>query len=287
MAEEYFIGFDIGGSSVKAALVANKKILKSETEFLPGNLEDLLALLVKMKNKLIEGFKPQKIKGVGFALAGELDKKREIMLESPNISFLNGQPLKKMFKEKFSPFPVKLEHDVYCFLLAEKEIGVAKNFKDVFYLTLGTGIGSALMIGGKIIKGAHGAAGEAGHAIIDITDNADLEDIASNKIFKKMLGLSSLDSSKKMKAGDKKAREVFDQMGKNLGVGLANIINILDPEAVIMSGGIARDKDVILPGIKEEIDKHVVSPEAKKTKILFSELGREGGAIGAALLFER
>jgi len=275
-----YIGFDIGGSSVKAVLVKNKQVIKSYVEDLPDSLFGLLDLLEKIFSELS---KDVSVEGVGVAVAGAMDAKREKMLNSPNIKYLNNQPLKKMIGERLGCL-IKIEHDVHCFLLAEKEIGLAKNFNNIFYLTLGTGIGGAWMVGGKIYTGAHGSAGEAGHIIID--RNQDLEYLASNRFIKKELGLGSIKALKLAQEGDQKTREVFHRLGKNLGTGIANIINIFDPEAVIISGGISEAKEFIEPAIEENIAKYVVSPEAKKTKILFSELGRFGGALGATLLFK-
>ncbi len=275
---------------------ASKKIIKSLVEDLPDNLGDLLLLVVKMKSDLAGEISAEQIGGVGVGLAGCLDSQRANMLRSFNIKYLDNQPIKKLLEEKLKPFSIKIEHDVNCFLLAEKEIGLAKDFKNVFYLTLGTGIGGAYMIDGKIISGSHGAAGEAGHMIIKIKNQKskikineaeDLENLASNKLIKKILGIGSIEAEKRARTGDKKVQEVFAQLGRNLGIGLANLINVFDPEAIILSGGIADAKEFILPGIKEGIKKFVISPAAKETEILFSELGREGGALGAALLFAK
>ncbi|KKS65603.1 MAG: Transcriptional repressor [Parcubacteria group bacterium GW2011_GWC1_43_12] len=274
------LGFDIGGSSVKAILVEKKEIKKSLFEDLPENLDQLLDLAARLKNDLAAG---EEIAGAGFALAGALDKEKENMLASPNIKFLNNQPLKKLFAQKLN-CPVKIEHDARCFILAEKEAGCAKNLKNIFYLTLGTGIGGALMIDGKIIQGAHGSAGEAGHMIIDSILGLDWEKIASIQFIKKCLGIDFEEALKRAEENDAQVQEVFSRLGRNLGLGISGIINTFDPEAVIISGGLARAGEYFLAGMKENIEKYVLSPEAKKTDIIFSDLGRFGGALGAAML---
>jgi len=157
---------------------------------------------------------------------------------------------------------------------------------DVFYLTLGSGVGGAWMVDGKISIGAHGTAGEIAHTIINIDQSIELEAMASNKFIVSLLGIGSVEVGKSAMAGDKKAQEAIGQLGRNLGVGVANIINIFDPEAIIINGGISEAQELILPGIKENIAKFVSSPAARETKILFSQLGRFGGALGAALMFE-
>ncbi len=280
----YYLGFDIGASSIKAALVKDKEIIKKQLEETPLDLDGLLVSLENIFNGLAVDMPKKEINGLGFGFAGMFDGRREIMLNSPNIGYLDNQPLKKLLEKKFGFSPVKVEHDANCFLLAEKETGLAKKFKNVFYLTLGSGVGGAWMTDGKIFTGSHGAAAEVGHMILDIHHGFDLERLVSNKFIVSFLGAASDQAGKLAEDGDARAQEVLSQMGKNLGVGVANIINIFDPEAIIISGGLSEAKKFILPGIEEGIKKFVVSPAARETEILFSQLGRFGGAFGAALL---
>lgn len=282
----YYLGFDIGGSSIKAVLVKYKNVIKSAVEDSPDNFEDLLIKIARMKDELtINIGLMDGITGIGFALPGTINRSRDIVLNSPNIKYLNNQPIKKLLEEKLKPYPIKIEHDVHCFLMAEKEIGFIKDMKNVFFMTLGTGIGGAWMINGEIFFGEHGSAGEAGHMIMDINNGLDLEELASNKFLKKTLGIGSIESTKRAKAGEDQVIKALEQLGKNLGVGIANVINVLDPEAIILGGGITDAKDFIMPGIKEGVEKFVISPNAKETKILFSELSHFGGALGATMLF--
>ena len=281
----FYLGFDIGGSSIKAVLVKDKGIVKSVTEDLPDNLENLLLLVGKMRNNLIENIQADQIGGIGFGIAGAIDASREKVLNSPNIQYLNDQSIKKLLEEKLKPLSIKIEHDVHCFLQAEKEVGLAKELKNVVYLTVGTGVGGAWMVDGKIQIGAHGASGEIGHMIIEVSQQLDFENLTANVFVKKRLGINAVEAEELLRLGDQKAKEIFDERGKNLGIGLANIINIFDPEAIIIGGGVVSAQEFILSGIKEGIEKFVISPAAKATKILFSQLGNFGGALGAAMLF--
>jgi len=281
----YYVGFDIGASSVKAALIKNKEIVKTDLQPLASDLAGLLELFSAMLKELSSDI--AEIDGIGFGFAGMMDKQREVMLVSPNIKYLNNQPLRSLLAEKFKPYSIKIEHDAHCFLLAEKEVGLARDLADIFYLTLGSGVGGAWMASGKISVGAHGAAGEVAHTIINIAQSTELETLASNKFIVSQLGVGSVEAGKSALAGDDRAQEVIKQLGQNLGVGIANIINIFDPEAIIINGGISEAQELILPGIQEGIDKFVSSPAAKETKVLFSQLGRFGGALGAALIFRQ
>ncbi len=200
-----YIGFDIGGSSVEAALVKNRQIIKSLTKETPGDFEGLLELIFEIKSELASGIAPDEISGIGLGVAGALDVRREIILNSPNIQYLNSQPLKQILKEKLNPYSVKLEHDVNCFLLAEKEFGLAKNFKNVVYITIGMGVGGAWMVDGKIQAGAHGAAGEVGHMIIEASQQLDFEDLTANNFVKGKIGVSAAEAERIARAGDRKA----------------------------------------------------------------------------------
>ena len=146
----YYLGFDIGASSLKAVLVKNREIVKSRVQDLPLNLEGLLLALVKIYADLIANISHEELGGAGFALAGVMDRERQIMLNSPNIKYLDNQPIKELLEGRWRGLRLKIEHDAHCFLLAEKTIGLAQNFKDVLYLTLGSGIGGALMMNGRI-----------------------------------------------------------------------------------------------------------------------------------------
>lgn len=283
----FYVGFDIGASSIKAALVKDREVKKTRVQDLPASLESLLLALIKIYTDLIAGLSHEELGGVGFAVAGVFDPARRIMLNSPNIKYLNGQPLRDLLEGRFRGHRLKLEHDAHCFLLAEKKVGLAQDLKNVFYLTLGSGIGGAMLLDGRLFYGAHGAAGEAAHMIVDITGGLEWEDLGANKFIRKNLGVGSLEAEQLWRQGDKKTQAVLEELGRNLGVGLANIINLFDPEAIILSGGLSPLSGALWPGIKENVAKFAVSAAAaKETRILFSSLGRFGGALGAALLFD-
>ena len=245
--ETYFIGFDIGASSIKAVVVKGKKIIRKRISHTPDNLESLLACLIEILGRLTVGINPRKIKGIGFGLAGTFDLERRKVLRSANIKYLTGQSLKKLLQQKFRNYRVELENDVHCFLLAEKKIGQAKKFKSVFYLTLGTGIGGAWMTDRRIFIGAHGAAGEIGHTIINIVNQKgfSFEELAANQFVRGKLGFDAVEAWQRARKGDRRSQAVLDELGRNLGVGLANVINVFDPEAIFLAGGISLAKKFI------------------------------------------
>jgi glucokinase len=172
-------------------------------------------------------------------------------------------------------------------------LGAGRGAEIVFGITLGTGVGGGIVINNKIYRGATGSAVEAGHMTIKFDglkcscgNLGCLEAYCSEKFFKKK-GISPKEAAKKAKAGNKFALKIFKDYGKNLGVGLSNIINLLDPEIIVLGGGISKASKFFLEETKKETKKRTISPLSKKyVKIKIAKLGEIAGALGAALLVD-
>ncbi len=281
------VGVDIGATEIKFVLLKNLKVLKTQKIFTPKNKEKLIKVLKENMNNLIFGIPQSKIKGIGIGVPGPLSKKRDFILNPPNLKCLSNCPLTEII-EKDLNIKARMENDVSCFVLAETILGSAKGAEIVAGITLGTGVGGGIIWKGKLIKGAFGSAGEFGY--ITINSNAEysgfFEDYCSEKFFKRK-GIYSKDLEKKAKKGNKQALKIFQEYGKYLGIGISNVINILDPEVIIIGGGIAKANRFFMKSAKKEIQKRVLSPLSKKfVKIKISKLKDFSGAIGAALLLE-
>ncbi|MEA3273621.1 MAG: ROK family protein [Patescibacteria group bacterium] len=288
---KFTIGFDIGGSSIKSVVYGKGKIMFKHSEDSRDitNIHELTKKLSKIYQKMHRQFKIEKNPLVGVAIAGVLDKKREIMLKSPNIPYLDGLNLRKIFTKQLKG-RIFLENDANCFLIREKEKGVLKNIKSAFCLTLGTGIGGAILLNGEIYRGYNGAAGEIGHMIMGEKNNFEFEDLASIKLLKKHLNLGPQEVKKLADIGDKKALKVLKTFGENLGAGIANIINIYDPQLIIIGGGCAQLKKHLLPVVEKVVRSKIVSPPAKTTEIIFIWEGSKSifvGAEGAAIMTQK
>jgi len=194
-----------------------------------------------------------------------------------------------------------MDNDANCFALGEAILGAGKSTETVFGITLGSGVGGGIIqklkvksekLKVKIYSGAFGSAGEVGHMCIKFDgfrcscgNKGCLEEYASERFIKRKTKISPLELEKKAKRGDRNAQEIYRQLGKNLGVGLANIVNILDPEVIVIGGGISKAGEFILKSAKKEMQKRIISPVSKKyVKIKKAGLGDYAGAIGAALL---
>jgi len=189
------------------------------------------------------------ISKVGIGAAGILDYKTGCILNSPNLKFFEGLCLKKFLNKN-----VRFNNDVNCFLIAEAKLGAAKGYKNALAVAMGTGIGGGIIINKEpIYLGSHGSAGEFGCMIIE-----------NRKTWEKIY--------QETKGDQEKQKQIH-------ALGFANLINSFDPEIIVLGGGGA-----ILPDQKL-LEESIISPLAKKTKIVFGKLGPDANAIGAALLW--
>jgi glucokinase len=259
------IGVDIGGSKINAVLFKNGKVFKSGKIATPKKSR---AYFLNKLEKTIREVAPQsgKLLGIGCGIAGTLDSKKGTVLKSPNLKFLDGFDVKSWLEKKFKT-AVKIDNDARCFLRGEYLFGAGRGYKNIIGITLGTGIGGAIIIGGKMVYGTNDSAGELGHMVID--RGKDLETLTVKQA--RRLNFS------------KTAVKEFE---KNIKIGFSNVVNILDPEIIIIGGGAVKTSKMFLPKIKLTSSKFIISPKAQKNvKILISKLGEDAGAMGAAALF--
>lgn len=271
MAGNEVIAVDLGGTFLRVGLVKNNQILKYIKKPTPRNKDNLIKELFLSIELLIN----KNIKGIGIASPGPL--KNGIIKNPPNLPLQNYN-LKKELLKKFKK-KVEIENDASCVALAEAKFGCKK--KNFFVLTLGTGIGGGIIINGKLYKG-EGYAGELGHIILN--NERDFEDLwkdrrrLSKKYFSQILLIKDL-----LKIKDKRARKILNETSNYLGQGIASLINIFDPEVVILSGGIRETGDKFLNMIKKQINKYTILP--KKTFIRWTKL-KHSGILGASLLIK-
>lgn len=199
--------------------------------------------------KLKEGISFFNIPKVGIGIAAVMNFKTGRILNSPNLRAFEGLCLKNFLKRK-----VRFDNDVHCFLRAEAELGAAKNYQNILAVAMGTGIGGAIIINKEpVYLGSHGSAGEFGFMVLQ-----------DGKTWEKLYQENN------------NSYKIQEQIH---ALGFANLINAFDPEIIILGGGGAR-----MPN-RELMEELILSPLAKKTKIVFGKLGPNANAIGAALLW--
>lgn len=281
--KEYKIGIDIGGTKMMAVLFDGERVIEEDTLATPKDSIDHFLIMI---NALIEPFfeiaqkNKTTISGIGLGVAGVLDRKTRKISISPNIPVIEGTDFVNRIEKMFS-LPAFIDNDARCFLRAEVNIGSAKKYKNVLGVVIGTGIGSAWWNDGKIYEGENNTAGEIGHNIIDFENKISLE-----KAYQNLTQRNAFNMSTEAYKGDPLAIKSLEEFGEILGVTLVNQINTINPEAIVLGGGGMGASDLFLPETKRIIKEHTHSDEAKKTKILTAKLGKQAGAIGAAMLVE-
>ncbi len=245
------IGLDIGGTKIEGVLWDGKRVLRSGLLPTPKNIEGFTQTLRNLYRELSSG---KNIKGIGIGMAGIVDRKNQSIVTSPNLKFLKGIK----FATVFPGVKIVLENDANCFSLAEAVVGGGKKAKTLVGVTLGTGVGGGLVANKAIYPGAFGSAGEVGHFLYN--KNLYIEDV-----FKKVR--------------DKKS---WKGLAEVLGVILTNVVNFLDPENIVLGGGVSKDAANFLSQAKAILRNKMLNTKAKP-KIYVSKLNH-AGAIGAALL---
>lgn len=280
--ENYTIGIDIGGTNMKAVLWNGKKIIMDSSLATPKDTIDHLTIMVSaLIEPLLEQAKSLKVKvsGIGLSVAGAHDFKNGIITKSPNIPLLDGLELGKILENKLE-VKVKMDNDGNCFIRAEAKIGAGKKHENIYGIVIGTGIGGSWYFNKEAYQGKHGGAGEPGAMLIDFTNKITLEEA-----YQKLNQNNALNLATEAYRGDELARRAYEEIGTLIGIASANIINILDPEIIIIGGGTLRAGDLFLNQAKKTMSEYILNPNSKKTKIIKGKLGKDAGAIGAALLF--
>lgn len=280
--KQYTIGVDIGGTKMSAVLFDGEKVLADYVLATPkDNLEHFMIMLKALIEPLQDKAKANKIviKGIGLGIAAMLDFEEKKIVEAPNLPVLNGLNLPANLAAKLGLEQIKIDNDAHCFLRAEMKFGAGKKYTNVFGLTIGTGIGGAWWRGNEIYQGAHGGATEVGWLMVDFIQGIRLEEA-----YHKLAQNNPAAMAEEAYRGDVLAEKSYQEFGHYLGVTLANVVNIIDPEIIIVGGGVVESSDLFLSRTKKIMRQYIKSPESKVVKIVKGKLGANAGAIGAALL---
>jgi len=254
------LGIDIGGSNIKIILMGDRP----ERSTIIKTPKNKVAFF-KALEKVMHEFPLPQISGIGIGVPGLIDRKSGKVLMTPNLPFLKGADFKKFFGRYHKR--LAFDNDVKCVLRAEAKFGAARGLNNAVLMALGTGIGGGLLLNGEIYLG-QGSAGEVGHVVVD--GSKTFEQLAGGKSFKN------------------RSDQEFRRVGKYVGIMCANFINLLDPQAIILAGGVgANESKKYFKYVKPEIKKYALAAKARKTKIVIGELGELAGAVGACLLLSK
>lgn len=313
------IGIDVGGTNVKIALVDKSgKIIYSNSvptyakmgyEYTVNNIKQAIKDLMKETNTTAKD-----IDGIGFDFPGQVDYKTGVVKLAPNIPGWVNVPIAQMIEEEFH-IPTRIDNDVRCAALGEMKFGAGQGCENFVCITVGTGIGSGLVINGQLVRGASNAAGEIGHIKLQMKDGlicgcgdtGCLEAYASGPSivamaqdyikggkstkFREMAAAEGREITpymvaKAAEAGDPVAKRIFAIVGEYIGIGLTSVINLLNPEKVIIGGGVAEAGDLLLDPIRKTIKERAMVVAGSAVEIVPAQLGNSAGVIGASMLID-
>jgi glucokinase len=309
-----FIGIDLGGATLKGALVspAGEIIHETRIESEQQSPDALFSQIVQAALALRDDKKARgKVGGVGVGIPGLVNRKTNRIEVMPNLPTLSEIDITAELSRQ-TGLPVILDNDANAAAYGELQVGAARGRREVFFVSLGTGIGAGLIINGRIYRGAAGFAGEFGHMTIDpegiecaCGNIGCLETIASGpsivrrtreRLYRdRTSSLSRLaiprdreftaeDIAKASREGDEMAQLMLERTGMFLGIALAAVLNLLNVEMVVMGGGVMDAGDLILKPTIKETRRRAFPPSFNSCEIVIAKLGLSAGMIGAALM---
>jgi glucokinase len=307
-----YIGVDLGGTDIKGGVVTSEgeivfeKTISTEAREGVSHVMDRIAGLVRDLSNAVK--EDGKVQSVGIGAPGQIDSRTHVMRNAPNLPGWHNVEVLPQMEERLN-MKIVWDNDARLAALGEFSFGAGRGCSEMMMVTLGTGVGSGLIINGEIYRGSIGSAGEFGHTTIDpggpqcgcgrrgcIEAYAGIKGVLRiargilNTGKKSLLHeinwdlLSPKDISVAAEKGDKVAIKVFQEVGFYLGVGLANVATLLNLERFVIGGGVSRAGEFLLEPTRESLKKHAIETAWEAVKVMPAELGNQAGVIGAAKL---
>lgn len=308
--KEIVIAADLGGTNLRMAAIDNKgEILYRLRRSTPnsGGADEIISVFNESAAKCIKNIKSQgKVISLAAAVPAILKIEEGIILKAPNVPSLNGFRFAKALEQSLN-LPCFLENDANAAAVGENWLGASKHSRNSIMVTLGTGLGGGIIVEGNILRGADGTAGEIGHICVEpqgvpcgCGSRGCVEQYASATAIVRLVRelesrypksslpdtpkITSLEIYQAGKNGDELALEVFRRQGFYLGIALAGLINVLNPEIIVIGGGAAAGWDLFVPQMLEQIRQRAYREPAERAKIVRAKLGDDAGILGAARL---
>ena len=312
--EPLLIGVDVGGTNVRMGIVTPDGRILKKIEYPTDMSRGSLDMMERLASRLRDFIREESEKGqpeirVGVGIAGPVDQKRGVLIAPPNLPDLHGFPLREFLQKEIS-FPIVIENDANAFTLGEGWMGAARGSLHYCGITLGTGVGGGIVIGGEIVRGADGLGGEVGHMVLNpdgplcgCGGRGCLEVYASSSGICRM-ALEGIERGKgewilkqsgdghgkvtsegvfeAARKGDCTALEIFSEMGRYLGLGLVNLANLFNPEKIVIGGKVSRAWDYFIESAKAVVQQRALRGQRERVEIVRAECGDDAGVLGAA-----
>jgi glucokinase-like ROK family protein len=291
-----FIGIDLGGTNIKSGLVtdAGELIHSAVTATLTGGAAALLGQLEELVEGQLEEARERGLTpvAIGLATAGWVDPRAgRVIYASENLpGWTNAEPGRRL--RESTGLPVAVINDANALAVAERHFGAARGVDDFLCVTLGTGVGGGVYIGGRLHEGAHSIANAIGHVTIEpdglpctCGKRGCLEVYANAAALVRYAGEGFTTAAEVIaaeRAGEARAGQAIATFASYLARGCALAINLLDPARLIIAGGLTQNNPLLLEALRAELDRSIIAPDLRRLEVCFSPLGYEAGLIGAA-----
>lgn len=310
-----YIGIDVGGTTAKAGVVdeAGQILYKSSCKTgIERDFEDIAADMAELCRHIVResGHEMAEVAAVGVGIPGEQSPKTGLVAFCNNLGWVDV-PLMQRLRDALG-LPVYVDNDANVAALAESAFGASRDVKSSILITLGTGVGGGIVRDQRIHTGAHGVGGEIGHMVVVVDGEpcncghrgcwekyasataiirmgrALMEEKPDCALARQMGGDAANLNAKAVldlaKAGDADCVGIFETYVKYLCVGLANLINIYDPDMLVLGGGVAHAGDFLLDAVRAALGDYVYCPALSWARVELARLGNDAGIIGAAML---
>jgi glucokinase len=291
------IGVDLGGTKIAAGAIDRRGAMKSRRERpTPTASEDaLLAVLDELVEQLAA--EVGDIDALGFGIPSTIDQRSGRAVSSVHVP-LADVDLRTRMGERFE-LPVAIDNDANAAAIAEWKLGAGAGARDMIMLTLGTGIGGGLILDGKPYRGSVGAGAELGHMVLKYDGppcigacpgrghfEALASGTAADAVARSIVApdATGRDLVRLASEGDARAKEALDGLARILGAGIASLVNVFNPEVIVIGGGFGRAGELLFSTVREVVAREALSPARELVRILPAELGAEAGLVGAGLI---
>ena len=312
-ADKPVLAMDLGGTKIMAAIISSKVIAKEyQLTLADEGPQSVISRVMSVIDRLLglRNLAPSQLDSISIAAAGAIDSEKGLVTSSPNLPGWRDIPLRDMVRGKYG-VNTFLINDASAAVLGEHHSGAGKGVNNLIMLTVGTGIGGGIIINDRLYSGPSGSAGEIGHMTIDVNgpkcscgNIGCLETLSSGTAVAKeairRLGQGERSSlteivegkieditaekvSLAARGGDPLALEVISKAATYLGVGLVNLVNIFNPEMIIIGGGLAKMGDLLLEPARRVVRERAFPLSARLVRIVPSQLGDDAAVLGAAI----
>jgi glucokinase len=295
--QDLVIGVDLGGTKIAAGAIDRRGAVSARRERpTPKSSEDeLLSALDEMVEQVSRAVGG--VEALGFGIPSTIDQRSGRAVASVHIP-LAGIEFRARMGERFG-LPVAIDNDANAAAIAEWKLGAGAGTRDMIMLTLGTGIGGGLILDGKPYRGSIGAGAELGHMVLKYDGppcigtcpgrghfEALASGTAANAVARSVLGEDATghDLVRLASEGDARATEALAGIGRILGAGLASLVNVFNPEVIVLGGGFGKAGEFLFGAAREVVAREALAPARDLVRIVPAELGSEAGVIGAGLI---